>query len=89
MEQIKTEIRLPFSLLATLKVSEDQLDQFIRCSLAVELYREGKLSLGKASELAGLNRWEMIRLLSEKNVPLDYNARDAEKDLKTLKEAMS
>jgi len=89
MEQIKAEIRLPFSLLATLKVNEDQLDQFIRRSLAVEHYREGKLSLGKASELVGLNLWEMILLLNEKNVPLDYTARDAEKDLKTLNEALS
>jgi len=57
--------------------------------LAVEHYREGKLSLGKASELVGLNLWEMILLINEKNVPLDYTARDAEKDLKTLNEALS
>jgi predicted HTH domain antitoxin len=54
-------------------------------SLAVELYREGRLSLGKAAELAGArSKWEMLLLLSEWGAPLDYTADDAEKDLQTL-----
>lgn len=54
-------------------------------SLAVEFYREGKLSLGKAAELAGTkSKWEMLMLLSERGVPLDYTADDAKKDLRTL-----
>jgi len=73
--------------LAAIKVGEDEFDLFIRRSLAVELYREGKLSLGKAAEVAGVrNKWEMLMLLNEKGVPIDYTAEDAEKDLKTLKE---
>jgi len=31
------------------------------------------------------NKWEIIMLLDEKGVPLDYLAEDAEDDLKTLK----
>jgi predicted HTH domain antitoxin len=55
-------------------------------SLAVELYREGRLSLGKAAELAGAkNKWEMLMLLSERGGPLDCTANYAEKDLQTLK----
>ena len=58
-------------------------------SLAVELYREGRLSLGKAAELAGTkSKWEMLMLLSERGVPLDYSANDAEKDLRTLEEEL-
>ena len=58
-------------------------------SLAVELYREGRLSLGKAAELAGArSKWEMLMLLSERGVPLDYSANDAETDLKTLKSVL-
>ena len=76
---------LPDSVLALLKVDEDQLGPFIKRSLAVELYREGRLSLGKAAELAGIkSKWEMLMLLSERGVPLDYTADDAEKDLMTL-----
>jgi predicted HTH domain antitoxin len=58
-------------------------------SLAVELYREGKLSLGKAVELAGArSRWEMLMLLTERGVPLNYTADDAKKDLRTLEEEL-
>jgi len=58
-------------------------------SLAVELYREGRLSLGKAAELAGArSKWVMQVLLSERGVPLDYTADDAEKDFHTLKSVL-
>jgi AbrB family transcriptional regulator (stage V sporulation protein T) len=58
-------------------------------SLAVDLYREGRLSLGKAAELAeAKSKWEMLMLLSERGVPLDYTADDAEKDLQTLESVL-
>ena len=52
--------------------------------MAIELYREGRLSLGKAAELADAkNKWELLLLLNEKGVSIDYTSDDAEKDLKT------
>lgn len=49
------------------------LGPFTKRSLAVELCREGKLSLGKAAELAGIKRkWEILMLLSERGMPLDH-----------------
>lgn len=86
---IEAKVNLPSSFLAAIKVGEDELDLFIRRSLAVQLYREGKLSLGKAAEVADVrNKWEMLILLNEKGVPIDYTAEDAVKDLKTLKEVL-
>lgn len=82
-------IDIPDSLAATVTVEQRELPGFIKKTLAVELYREGKLSLGKAAELAGVsNKWEMVILLNERNVPLRYTAEDAENDLKTLKEVV-
>lgn len=58
-------------------------------SLAVELFWEGKLSLGKAAELAGArNKQKMLMLLSERGVPLDYTVQESKKDLQTLKEVL-
>ena len=55
----------------------------------MELYLEGRLSLDKAAELAGAkSKWEMLMLLNERGVPLDYTADDAEKDLQTLEEVL-
>lgn len=79
-------ITFPRSVLSALKVKEADLNRFVRQALAVELYREGRLSLGKAAELAGAwNKWEMIMLLNEKGVPLDYSAEDAPNDVETLR----
>jgi predicted HTH domain antitoxin len=82
-------IDIPDSLAAAVRVSQRELPGFIKKALAVELYREGKLSLGKAAELAGAsNKWEMVTLLNERNVPLLYTGEDAENDLKTLQEVV-
>lgn len=89
MEMVRAEVDLPGSVLALIKVGKDQLGPFIKRSLAVELYREGRLSLGKAAGLAGArSKWEMLMLLNERGVPMDYTAKDAKKDLQTLKEVL-
>ncbi|MEN4006843.1 MAG: UPF0175 family protein [Methanobacteriaceae archaeon] len=90
MKTIKATVDLPDSFLMAVKVKKNELDVFIRRLLAVELYRERKVSLGKAAEIAGVrNKWEMLMLLNEKGVPIDYTAKDAKKDLKTLEEVLS
>ena len=84
-----TEVDIPQSILDLIKIDSNQLSLYVKRSLAVELYREGKLSLGKAAELAGAGcKWEMLLLLSERGVPLDYTAEDGTDDLRTLKELL-
>ena len=86
---VKTKIDLPSSFTTLQRADEEDLESFIKRSLAVELYREGKLSLGKAAEVAGLkNKWEMVMLLNERRVPIDYTVKDAMKDLQNLKELL-
>jgi predicted HTH domain antitoxin len=78
-------VQLPDSFVKSFDIPPKKLPEFIRQTLAVELYREGRLSLGKARELAGFgNKWEMVRLLSEKGVAIDYSGDDAAADLRTL-----
>ena len=85
MSQVEIKLEVPEFLVGTADVDRSELGDYIRQTLAVELYREGILSLGKARELAGLaNKWEMIQLLSSRGVPLDYSVKDAEADLETL-----
>ncbi|MBU7029917.1 MAG: UPF0175 family protein [Theionarchaea archaeon] len=83
---IKVEIPKEFSLLC--KIDEDDIPAYIRKLIALELFREGKISIGKASEIAGLSVWEMMSLLKEKKIPLNYSVKDFEKDMKLLEEAL-
>jgi predicted HTH domain antitoxin len=85
MAQTVLKIELPDFAFRSLKIPRDQWPEFLRRTVAVALYREGKISLGKAKELAGLeNKWEMIQLLNERGVDLNYTAQDAKEDLETL-----
>jgi predicted HTH domain antitoxin len=90
MNQVEVKLEVPDFLVSTIDISKDKLEGYIRQTLAVELYREGKLSLGKAKELAGVaNKWEMIQLLNSRGVSLEYSAEDAAADLETLDEILS
>ena len=65
MGQTVLNLEPPDSAIRAINVNKKMLPDYIRQTLAVELYREGKLSIGKAKELAGLaTKWEMIQLLN-------------------------
>jgi len=53
METIKATIDLPETFPLLVKKDEADLPSFIKQTLAIELYRERKISLGKTAELAG------------------------------------
>ena len=87
MQTIGVSVKLPRAILVAAKVRENELENLLKESLAIELYRLGKVSLGKAAEIAGvMTKWEMVELLVKHEVWLDYTAEDAEQDWETLKE---
>ncbi|WP_342764700.1 UPF0175 family protein [Thermococcus sp. Bubb.Bath] len=52
--------------------------------LAVELYREGVVSLGKAAEIAGVSKAEIMEILASKGISLSYTEEDLQEDIETL-----
>jgi len=61
-------------ILAALKMGATDLGQQIRLLAAIAFFQEKKLSLGKAAELAGLNRLSFMDLLVERNIVVfDYD----------------
>ena len=80
------EVTVTFTsdLARILRVDTDEVPAVVRIYLAVELYREGLVSLGKAAEIAGISKWEMMEVLASKGVPLNYTRRDLEEDIETL-----
>jgi predicted HTH domain antitoxin len=53
--------------------------------LSLEEYQKGRISFGKAAELARISIWEMIDLMKERKIDYGYTAEDLEKDLKRFK----
>jgi predicted HTH domain antitoxin len=90
MQTIEVSVKLPRAILAAAQVKEGELEGLLKEALAVELYRLGKVSLGKAAEIAGVGtKWEIMNLLARYDVWVDYKAEDAEQDWDTLKEIHS
>jgi len=81
-------VNLPRELIHILKIREKDFSKAVLESIAVELYREGLISLGKAAEIAKISKWEMFEILAAKKIPLQYYPEDLKQDIKTLKKAL-
>jgi predicted HTH domain antitoxin len=75
-------IEIPGEVMHATRMTPEEL----RHELAIHLFREGKLSFGKARELAGLPIWDFHNLLGSRNILLHYGVEEYESDLATLKE---
>ncbi len=85
------QVEVPEELLALLQGSRiaarDTAGQ-VKAALAIHLFLEGLVSIGKAAELAGVPRVEFEWLLAEMGLPtVRYEAADYQQDLRGLAEA--
>ena len=69
------------SVATALRVPEQGREEALRVELALALYADGLLSLGKARELAGLGKLDFARVLGRHRIPRQYEASDLEADL--------
>lgn len=75
-------LEIPQDVLDSARLSIDEL----RVELAVHLYAQGRLSLGRAHELAGLSLWQFRQILGARRIPAHMDAEDLRQDLATLRE---
>lgn len=52
---------------------------------ALGLYREGKVSMGKAASIAKISIWEFMDLVREKGLHIDYGGEELFEDLEPLR----
>jgi len=57
----------------------------LKRELALTLFQQGKLSFGKARELAGMTAWDFQLLLGSRKIPVHYDIQDYEDDVATLR----
>ena len=55
-----------------------------RLKKALVLYREGKITLWKASRMADLPQSRMIEVAASERIPIHYRAEDLERDFKSV-----
>ena len=67
--------------LQTAKTSEAEL----KLEIALILFQQEKITLGTASQFAGMNQLEFQRILGSRQIPIHYGGEDLYQDLQTLK----
>ena len=63
-------VHLPSDILLTINESEQELEQRIKLALAVQLYSQEKVTIGKAAQIADLSRLAFETLLSANRIPI-------------------
>lgn len=81
MQKLDVKLSFPREVVNILKTREEYLEPLLKQTVALELFREGVVSVGKASEIAGLTRNEMLDLLASKRIPLHYAPPDLREDM--------
>lgn len=64
MSTVTIALDLPRDLLGALDVPRTQLETRLRELIAIELFREGRISSGKGAELLGISKLDFIDLLA-------------------------
>ena len=73
----RVEIELPRDLLTALEIPESELGRRAKEWVVLELFQEGEISAGKASEILGLSKAHFLDLLNERRLPyLDASPRE-------------
>lgn len=62
--------------------------ELTKLDAAVELYRERKLSMGRAAKMVGLPRPVFQRELAKRGVTVDYDVEDFEDDLRAIEKLL-
>lgn len=76
-----TTLEIPQGILDVAHLSAADL----RLELALTLYAQQRLSLGKARELAGLSLWTFRQWLGVRRIEAHYDTDDLQDDLNTLR----
>jgi len=87
MGNIQAVIDLPEELYLSLSASgltKERIASESRKLLALKYFKEKVLSLGRATELSGLSKWDFIEYLSENDVSVvDYDQDEISRELET------
>jgi predicted HTH domain antitoxin len=58
----------------------------LKVEIAIYLYTQRRLSIGKARELANMSLWEFRQLLASRRISPHYDETDLQEDIATLRD---
>jgi predicted HTH domain antitoxin len=72
---------IPNDIHKALHVAPEETEKRLKLELAVSLYAQNALGLGKAAELAALSRLDFNDVLAERGIPMHYGQKELEQDI--------
>ncbi len=91
-KNVMVEIELPQDIIFAMRGpgEQEEIKKKLKMALAIILFHEKSISLGKATELAGINRVRFMEVLKEYGIsPYEYREKDLEKDLQAVESLQS
>jgi len=83
MKTEELKIRYPSGFEHAVHMTKDEIEQHIRLMAALKMLELGKISSGKAAELAGMSRSEFLEACGRYRVSIfNYPDEEAEKEIK-------
>ncbi len=70
MKNISIPVDISPEIMIALNENEQDLKNYFQTGIAMMLFQEGKLTIGKAIQLSGLTRYEFEKVLTKKNIPI-------------------
>lgn len=74
-------LNIPDSVLQGLRIPEGEIAQRLRTELAIALYAQGALALGKAAELAEMERVPFGELIGHRGIARHYGDAELAQDI--------
>ena len=78
------QIALPAELLKAAEVNITDASRGTAMLLALELYRENRISLGRAAELCETPIEQFLMFAGQHEAPIHYSSQDLEEDRRTI-----
>jgi predicted HTH domain antitoxin len=75
-------IEIPEGFTRSFGETDEEVRRNAKLELAIEMYREGKWSTGKAAEFAGMYIGKFMDLLRDRDIGLPYTEEMLEQDLR-------
>ncbi len=86
MQTVTMKITVPRVLLS-LGLRKEQIQNEVEKWLVISLFREGKISSGKAGSLLGISRRDFLALLDREGIAyLDYSDEELEAEFEAVRE---
>ncbi len=82
LDNEKLGLVIPAEIVEATHMSASELKQ----EIAILLFQKEKLTIGQASQLAGMTHYQFQHLLASREIPVHYGITDFEDDLRTIEE---